>query len=103
MASSRPGFSTSATRTASTSGEAPSPKRTLGEVIDDTGITMRVKARLLEDPTVKGTRIDVDTREGVVFLTGMVRSKDEKERAIKLAEETRGVKDVQANLSIRTS
>ena len=41
----------------------------------------------------------------VQFTDGVpeARSKDEKERAIKLAEETRGVKDVQANLSIRTS
>ena len=92
-----------AVKTASGSGEAPEPDRTLGETIDDAAITMRVKARLLDDPTVKGLKIDVDTREGVVFLTGSVGSPAEKEKAIQLAKETHGVKDVKANLSVSTS
>src|SRR5215470_9173656 len=37
-------------RVASAEGNAPEPDRTLGEHIDDAAITMRVKARLLEDP-----------------------------------------------------
>jgi len=81
-------------------GDAPDPGRTLGVTIDDADTTMRVKGRLLEDPLVKGLRIDVDTRDGVVFLTGSVSSEQEKEQAIKLARETKGVKDVQANLTI---
>jgi hyperosmotically inducible protein len=87
-------------RRASGGGEAPSPDRTVGVVIDDAGTTVRVKSRLLEDPVVKGLGIDVDTRGGVVFLTGSVGSEREKEQAIKLARETKGVKDVQANLKI---
>jgi len=61
---------------------------------------VRVKFRLLHDPLVKGLKIDVDTRDGVVFLTGTVESENEKEQAIKLARGTKGVKDVQANLTI---
>jgi osmotically-inducible protein OsmY len=37
-------------RSGSASGEAPAPNRTVGERIDDAGITLRVKARLLDDP-----------------------------------------------------
>jgi hyperosmotically inducible periplasmic protein len=85
-------------RDGSASGEAPDPNRTVGERIDDTGITMRVKARLLEDPLVKGLQIDVDTRDGVVFLTGTVASDAERKQAIQLARTTEGVKDVEANL-----
>ena len=55
-------------REAAGNGNAPEPSRSLGEVVDDAGITMAVKGRLLDDPTVKGLRIDVDTREGVVYL-----------------------------------
>jgi hyperosmotically inducible protein len=84
-------------RTGSASGNAPEPNRTAGEHIDDTGISMRVKARLLDDPTVKGMKIDVDTRDGVVFLTGSVPGGAERKRAIELARNTDGVKDVQAN------
>ena len=90
-----------AVRRASGNGESPDADRTLGVTIDDAGITMRVKTRLLEDPVVKGLTIDVDTRAGVVYLTGSVGTPQEKEQAIKLARETQGVEDVQANLEIR--
>jgi hyperosmotically inducible periplasmic protein len=85
-------------RSGSTSGEAPDPKRTLGERVDDAGITMRVKARLLDDPLVKGLKIDVDTRDSVVFLTGSVGSDAERTQAIKIASTTEGVTKVESNL-----
>ena len=90
-------------REASGGGDAPDPHRTIGETIDDSGITMNVKSRLLDDPDVKGLKIDVDTRDGVVFLTGTVRSDVEKQKAIQLAKDTKGVRDVQANLTIQQS
>lgn len=89
-----------AVQTAETTGDAPEPDRTLGEHIDDAGITVRVKARLLDDPVVKGLAIDVDTRDGVVFLTGSVTNEIERDTAIRIAKDTRGVRDVQANLAI---
>jgi osmotically-inducible protein OsmY len=92
-----------AARTASGSGNAPDPERTVGETVTDTGITMSVKGRLLEDALVKGLEIDVDTRDGVVFLTGSVGSDAEKQKAIQLAKETKGVRDVQANLTLQKS
>ena len=64
---------------------------------------MSVKTRLLDDPQVKGLRIDVDTRDGVVFLTGAVGSDVEKQKAIQLAKETKGVRDVQSNLTLQKS
>ena len=80
-------------------GDAPEPSRTAGEHIDDAAITTRVKARLLDDPIVKGLQIDVDTRDGVVFLTGSVSSDVERKRAIELARTTENVKNVVANFS----
>lgn len=84
-------------RSASASGDAPSPDRTVGERIDDAGITARVKGRLLEDPAVRGLKIDVDTREGVVYLTGAIPGAPEREKAVQIARSTEGVRDVQAN------
>jgi len=86
-----------ATRSGSESGDAPEPNRTVGEHIDDAGITARVKARLLDDSLVKGLQIDVDTRDGVVFLTGTVPNEAERNQAIELAKTTEGVKDVKPN------
>jgi hyperosmotically inducible protein len=90
-------------RRASGSGDAPEPDRTIGETVTDAGITMSVKSRLLDDPLVKGLRIDVDTREAVVFLTGSVGSDAEKDKAIQLAKDTKGVREVKANLKIEKS
>ena len=85
-------------RSGTVSGEAPDPTRTLGERMDDAGITMRVKSRLLNDPLVKGLQIDVDTRDSVVFLTGTVGSEAERKQAIEIAKTTEGVTNVEANL-----
>ena len=89
-----------AVRTGTESGDAPDPNRTAGEHVDDAVITTAVKTRLLEDPMVKGSKIDVDTRAGVVFLTGSVRSQAESERAVEVARATDHVKDVKANLNV---
>lgn len=85
-------------RSGTASGEAPNPGRSIGERVDDAGITLRVKARLLDDPLVKGLKIDVDTRDAVVFLTGSVGSEAERKQAVEIARTTEGVTDVQANL-----
>ena len=90
-------------RTAQGAGEAPDMNRSPGTVIDDATITMNVKTKLLSDDLVKGTHIDVDTRAGVVYLTGTVGSDAERDQAVKLARETEGVHDVQANLTVGKS
>ena len=84
------------------SGDAPNPEpdRSVGQTVDDAGITMKVKAKLLDDPEVKSLKIDVDTREGVVYLTGSVTNAQVRDQAIRLARETEGVRDVQANLDV---
>ena len=51
--------------------------KTVGETIDDATITARVKTALLNDPQVGGMKIDVDTTEGVVTMSGIVKSQAE--------------------------
>ncbi|HET8947198.1 MAG TPA: BON domain-containing protein [Candidatus Polarisedimenticolia bacterium] len=84
-------------RSGTASGDAPSPSRTIGERIDDAGITAKVKSRLLDDPAVRGLKIDVDTREGVVYLTGSIPGAAEREKAVQIARGTEGVRNVEAN------
>ena len=79
----------------------PEPDRPVGEVMDDAAITAAVKAKLLADPTVGGLKIDVDTREGIVYLTGdNLKGQAEIDQAIKLARETSGVKSVESKLIV---
>jgi hyperosmotically inducible protein len=71
-----------------------------GQVAGDAGITSAVKTKFLADPDVSGLKIDVDTQDGVVTLTGMVPNAKEKARAVALARETTGVKSVKDQLKI---
>jgi hyperosmotically inducible periplasmic protein len=64
------------------------------EVMNDAGVTARVKAKLIADPEVAGFQIDVDTLEGRVTLNGRVASADQKAEAEKLARHTEGVTEV---------
>lgn len=74
--------------------------KTVGETIDDTTITTRVKTAMLNDPAVGGLRIDVDTFKGVVTLSGRVKSQAEKDQAVTLARRTQGVVEVKDALQV---
>jgi hyperosmotically inducible protein len=74
--------------------------KTVGETIDDATITARVKTALLNDPQVGAMKIDVDTTQGVVTMSGIVKNKTEETRAIELARKTPGVKDVKSTLQV---
>lgn len=74
--------------------------KTVGETIDDTTITTRVKTAMLNDPAVGGLRIDVDTFKGAVTLSGRVKSEAEKQQAITLARGIDGVTEVKDALQV---
>jgi len=66
----------------------------------DPGITTAVKGKLAADDTVKAYKIDVDTKDHVVTLSGNVDSAVAKARAVELARGTKGVRDVVDNTTI---
>ncbi len=74
--------------------------KTVGEAIDDTTITTRVKTAMLNDPAVGGLRIDVDTFKGVVTLSGRVKNQTERDQAIALARSISGVAEVKDALQV---
>jgi hyperosmotically inducible protein len=74
--------------------------RDAGNLMGDAGITTAVKTKMLGDTTVAGLKIDVDTKDGVVTLTGNVASAAEKARAVEIARETSGVKSVSDRLKV---
>lgn len=66
----------------------------------DAAITTAVKTKLLADTAVGGLKIDVDTSNHVVTLTGAVHSAAEKAEALRLARTTKGVKSVVSKLTV---
>lgn len=60
----------------------------------DAGISTNVKAKLAADDTVKAYQVNVDTRNGVVTLSGDVDSMAAKGKAVEIARATEGVRDV---------
>jgi hyperosmotically inducible periplasmic protein len=73
----------------------------VGDATANAALTSVVKTKFLADTTVSGLNIDVDSNKGVVTLTGNVRSAAEKQRAVKIARETEGVKSVVDRLKIQ--
>ena len=82
-------------------GAAPTTGETATEAITDAGLTAKVKTSLLADPDVSGLRIDVDTRDRIVTLSGAVGSSTEKARAVELAGKVDGVTRVEDRLTVR--
>lgn len=64
------------------------------DVLDDAGVTTRVKARLVADPDVNAFHIDVDTVDGRVTLNGKVATEHQRQEAEELATRTEGVASV---------
>lgn len=83
-------------------GCASSPKQEgTGEYIDDTMITTKVKAAILEDSALKVTEINVETFKGRVQLSGFVSSRSQIDRAAEVTRKVKGVKTVVNDLRLK--
>jgi len=76
-------------------------KESTGEYIDDSVITTKVKAALVEDPVTKAYQINVETFKGEVQLSGFVDSAQAKAKAGEVARGVKGVKSVKNNLNVK--
>lgn len=85
---------TTAKATTDTSANPRGPATT----VSDAAINTKVKAALAADEMVKARNIDADTVRGVVTLNGTVNSAAEKAKALDIAKNVEGVKDVKDNL-----
>ncbi len=73
-----------------------------GEAISDAWITSKIKSSYLLSSNLSGLDISVDTKNGVVALSGTVMSSEEKDLAIQTAKNIKGVKEVTAE-NLRTA
>ncbi|MEP6825738.1 MAG: BON domain-containing protein [Ramlibacter sp.] len=69
-------------------------------MFDDVGITAKVNAALASDKDLSAIKINVDTKEGVVTLTGPAPTATAKERASELAKAVKDVKSVDNQLTV---
>jgi osmotically-inducible protein OsmY len=81
-------------------GSTPKQEST-GDYVDDSVITTKVKSLLAEDNLLKSFEISVETRKGVVQLSGWVGSQEAINKAGHIAGSVKGVHGVRNNLILK--
>ena len=72
-----------------------------GEYIDDSAITTKVKAEILNEPSLKVFQINVETFKGEVQLSGFVDTAQSVKKAGEVARGVKGVKSVKNSLIVK--
>lgn len=75
----------------------------VGNFMDDSTITAKVKAALVDHESIKSTDISVKTDQKMVTLSGFVESQAQAEEAVKVAKGVEGVTSVSDKLHVRDS
>lgn len=75
----------------------------VGNFMDDSTITAKVKAALVDHESIKSTDISVKTDQKVVTLSGFVESQTQAEEAVKVAKGVEGVTSVSDKMHVRDS
>jgi hyperosmotically inducible periplasmic protein len=89
-----------ATAKAEASGKSTADK--VATTMDDVSITTAVSAAFVRDPDLSALKIDVDTKNGRVTLTGPAPTMAAKEKATTLAKAIKGVMSVDNKLVVKT-
>jgi len=76
-------------------------QETVGAYIDDKAIATSVKTKLIADKTVDAAAVNVDSLNGTVKLSGFAKSSTEKAQAGYIARNTKGVREVLNDLTVR--
>jgi osmotically-inducible protein OsmY len=72
-----------------------------GEYVDDTVLTGKVKAEIFNDASLKSAEINVETFKGVVQLSGFVNSREDINKAVKVARSVKGVVSVKNDMRLK--
>jgi hyperosmotically inducible periplasmic protein len=75
---------------------------TVGTELDDTVVTTKVKSALLADPDIRSFDLKVETRKGIVQLSGFVDNQAQVERAVAAASGVEGVRSIANNVSLKS-
>ena len=72
-----------------------------GEYVDDSAITLKVKAAILADDALKSSEINVETFKGAVQLSGFVNSQSDINHAVVVAKNVNGVTAVKNDMQLK--
>ncbi|MCW5634755.1 MAG: BON domain-containing protein [Rubrivivax sp.] len=75
-------------------------QQTVGTYVDDSVLTTRVKAKLADNSVVSSLALSVETFKGVVQLTGVAKTVEERQTAERLAREVSGVVGVRNDIRV---
>ena len=78
-----------------------SADRPAEEVVDDAMITGKVEAALTADKRTSALRVDIETHDGEVQLSGFARNQAEKDAAVTVARAVTGVRTVTNSIDVR--
>jgi osmotically-inducible protein OsmY len=78
-----------------------SEPQSAGEYMGDSWVTTKVKAGILNEPSLKVTQINVETYKGVVQLSGFVDSVASQAKAVEIARSVKGVTSVTNDMRLR--
>ena len=72
-----------------------------GQYVDDTAITTKVKAAILNAPSLKSAEINVETFKARVQLSGFVSTQANMDEAVKVAQAVGGVTSVKNDMRLK--
>lgn len=72
-----------------------------GEYMDDSAITVQVKAAIFDEPMLKVLQINVETFKGEVQLSGFVNSAAASARAVEITRKVKGVTFVKNSMIVK--
>ncbi|WP_299979840.1 BON domain-containing protein [Desulfobacula sp.] len=75
-------------------------KTDVNQISSDIILTGKIRIQLLKDLDIRSTNIDVDTNNNVITLTGIVKSKKEKKKALVIVQKAAGDRKIVDNLSV---
>jgi osmotically-inducible protein OsmY len=76
-------------------------KQNVAEYADDSAITNSIRAKFVENPMVHFGDVGVTTLNGNVRLTGQVNSDRERQKAVQIARNVKGVRSVSNEIAVR--
>jgi len=87
-------------RMARVDAQAGKAAHTVSEFLSDAELTAKIRSKMALDDIVRARTIDVSTTGGIVTLKGTVGSATEHDQAMRLARDTKGIKEVVDHLKV---
>lgn len=72
-----------------------------GEFVDDAVVTSKIKAAILQEPSLSSAEINVETFKGIVQLSGFVNSRADISKAVSVARSISGVTSVKNDMRLK--